>query len=78
MYYVHDRYEGSIQADLVTDPINEIVSRFKSCTISQWDPDTDEESYEFYAIYPVTVSAPFNIQQFSGTCLASLSNVGSP
>lgn len=58
MYYVHDRYEGSIQADLVTDPINEIVSRFKSYAISQWDPDTYEESYEFYAIYPVTVSAP--------------------
>ena len=58
MYYVHDYYEAFIQADKVNNPVNDIVSRFITQTVSQWDPDTDEESYEFYAIHPVTVAAP--------------------
>lgn len=58
MYCVHEYFDDFIDTYVVNNPIKAIVSRFKTHAVSQWDPDTDEESYEFYAIHPTDLSAP--------------------
>jgi hypothetical protein len=58
VYCVHEYFDDFIDTYVVDNPIKAIVSRFKTYAVSQWDPDTDDESHEFYAIHPTTLSAP--------------------